>query len=542
MGSLHHRFKRKYVCGSLPAEEVTGTGVGTISKQIDAAAEQALMTEIWDPAIADDLDQFVRFIFPWGKPNTPLEKFKEPRSWQRDELQAITQHIRDNKFRVENGQLPLIYRSATCSGRGVGKSALTSWLNLWMLSTRLGSTCINTANTEWQLASRTWAELGKWHTLALNAHWFDRAALSLKPYGWFREAVEKQTQTSCGYYYAAAQPWSETNPDAFAGVHNWNGLLVIFDEASGIHEGIWKVTEGFFTEPVADRYMFAFSNGRRNTGAFFECFHKHRDYWNRRNLDARTVEGTDTAILNEIIAKHGEDSDTARIEVLGQFPRTGDKQFISREIVEQARERQHVDDYYAPLIMGVDVARFGDDSSVIRFRQGRDARSIPPIKLKGKDNMEVANTVAYYIDKYDPDGVAIDAGNGTGVIDRLRELKYKVHEVWFGSKSPEREYADLRTYMWAKMRTWLGGGCIDSDDDLKTDLTAPEYKFMGAGDKIKLESKEELKKRGFASPDNGDALAVTFAIQPARRDIRAGRRNVSNNRRVAANTDYSILG
>lgn len=512
------------------------------SRPYTSKDEKLLMTEIWDPQIADDLEKYVMFVFPWGKENTPLHSFKEPRTWQRDELQAITQHIRDNKLRMELGQAPEVYQSATGSGRGIGKSALTSWLNHWMMSTRLGSTSITTANTETQLKSRTWAELGKWHTLSINAHWFEKTAMALKPQPWFEKSLKNQLKIDTGYYYAQAQLWSEENPEAFAGVHNFNGILVIFDEASGIPKPIWTVTEGFFTEPVLDRYFFCFSNPRRNTGEFYECFYKNRAYFRRRNVDSRTVEGTDKKKLNQIVEKHGEDSDEARVEVKGQFPRHGDKQFISREIIEDARIRELQKDDYAALIMGIDVARFGDDSTVFRFRQGRDARSIPPVKLKGKDNMEVANIAAQWIQKVNPDAVCIDAGNGTGVIDRLKEMGYRVHEVWFGSKSPEPEYADFRAYMWGRIREWLGGGCIDDDSDLLDDLAGPEYKFVGSGDKIRLESKEEMKKRGLASPDDADALACTFAVKVARRDLKTGRNNSMNRARIARDLDYPIFG
>lgn len=502
--------------------------------------EQKLMTEIWDAQISENPYAFVMFAFPWGQQGTPLERFKGPRKWQKEELLKVAEHIRLNKIRISRGENPVIYQSATASGRGVGKSALVAWLNLWMLSCVLGSTAITTANTEPQLKSRTWAELGKWHTLLINSHWFEKTALSLRPQAWFEASLKKQLKIDTGYYYAQAQLWQEENPDAFAGVHNYNGIILIFDEASGIPKPIWTVSEGFFTEPILHRYWFCFSNPRRNTGEFYECFHRSRNYWNRRNLDSRSVEGTDTRLLNQIIEKHGNDSDEARIEVKGEFPKQGDKQFISREIVEGSIARTLESDQYAGLIMGVDIARFGDDSTVLRFRRGRDARSIPAVKLKGKDNMEVANECAFWIDKYKPDAVCIDAGNGTGVIDRLREMKYKVHEIWFGSKATEEEYADLRTEMWARMRDWLQGGCIDDDSDLKDDLVGPEYGFDKL-ERVKLESKEKMKDRGIASPDNGDALACTFAVKVARTDINASQKRRSSNKAVAG-TDYDVFG
>jgi hypothetical protein len=133
-----------------------------------------------------------------------------------------------------------------------------------------------------------------------------------------------------------------------------------------------------------------------------------------------TVEDLDQKVYNEIIAKYGEDSDEARIEVRGEFPKQGDRQFISRGIVADARVREleRYDDH-AALLMGVDPARYGDDCTVIRFRRGRDARSIPAIKLKGADNMKVANECAHLIETLDPDAVFIDSGAGAGIIDRF---------------------------------------------------------------------------------------------------------------------------
>ena len=506
----------------------------------DPKQETELMEALWHPRISHDLLAFVRLIFPWGTPGTPLESFKEPRRWQCEDLDEISQHIADNKGRIELGMLPEVWRKSTVSGRGPGKSAEVSWLVHWMLSCNLGSTTIVTANTEAQLRTKTWPEIGKWLTLAGNSHWFDRTALSVKPAPWFDELLRKQLKIDTGYYYAQAQLWSEENPDGFAGAHNPLGMQVLFDEASGIHEKIWSVTEGFFTEPVLHRYWHVFSNGRRPSGAFFETHHKNRLFWKRRQLDSRTVEGTDATVYQRIIDQHGLDSDQARVEVLGQFPKQGERQFISRDAVRGAMEREVVADPYAPLIMGVDIARFGNDTTVIRWRQGRDARSIPPVRIKGADSVEVENLIAHWIDKTNPDGVNIDAGNtGSAVCDGLKARKYRVHEVWFGSKSPDEAWADLRTWMWAQMRDWLPGGCLDDSKELLVDLPAPEYDFVGRSSTVRLEPKESMKDRGFASPDDGDALACTFAKTYARRDGRSSRRRGP---RIVDGVDYDPFG
>ena len=509
-----------------------------------AAEEQQLMARLWSKDIKDDPYAFVMYAFPWGQAGTPLASVSGPRTWQKRILQDISEHIAKNKRLVAQGKEPVVYQGSVASGRGIGKSALVSWLVLWMKSCVLGGMSIVTANTEAQLKDKTWAEVGKWHTMLINSHWFEKTALSLKPADWFRELLVKDLKLDVGYYYAQAQTWSEENPDAFAGAHNMNGVLLIMDEASGIAAPIWSVSEGFFTEPTVYRFWLAFSNPRRNTGAFFECFHKMREFWKRWNIDSRTVEGTDKRVYDQIIAKYGEDSDEVRIEVKGEFPRQGDNQFISRELIDEACNRELEIDNHAGLIMGVDPARFGSDSTVICFRRGRNAREIPFMAFKGKDNMFIANKCAELIEKYKPDAVCIDAGNGTGIIDRLKELDFRVHEVWFGAKSADEAYANKRTEIWALMREWLTGGCLPSrgqagHDEIKDDLAGPEYGFQKNGDKIALESKDAMKARGLSSPDYADALACTFAVKVARKDNKLNRRKMGGVR-IAEGADKSI--
>lgn len=501
------------------------------------------MSRLWSADIKDNPLAFVMYAFPWGQKGTPLEGQAGPRKWQREVLEDMARHIVENKRRVARGESPVVYQLAVSSGRGIGKSALVSWIILWFESCILGGTAIVTANTESQLVSKTWPEVGKWQGMMLNSHWFEKTSLSIRPADWFGRLLKEDMKLDIGYYYAQAQTWSEEKPDAFAGAHNMNGILEVMDEASGIPTPIWSVSEGFFTEPTIYRFWLVFSNPRRNTGSFFECFHKMRAFWRRKNIDARDVEGTDKTVYEKIIAKYGEDSDEVRVEVKGEFPRQGDSQFISRELIQEAVDRELEVDNHAGLIMGVDPARFGSDSTVICFRRGRNAREIPFMSFKGKDNMFIANKCAELIDKYKPDAVCIDAGNGTGIIDRLRELDYKVHEVWFGAKSQDEAYANNRTEMWAKMRDWLSGGCLPQKgqvgcEELMDDLAGPEYGFQKNGDKIALESKDSMKARGLSSPDFGDALACTFAVKVARKDNSLNRKRGRG--RVADGASESI--
>ena len=484
-----------------------------------------IMQVIFSDYVRDNPLAFVLYAFPWGKAGTPLERFKGPRTWQKRELEAIAEHIKENKARVARGEDPIVYKSATASGRGIGKSALVSWLTLWMLSCHYGSTTIISANTDAQLSDKTFGEINNWLAMSINGFFFEAVEKSIKPSDWYKTLLEKEMQIGCKYYYANGVLWSEDNPESFAGAHSNIGMMVVFDESSGIPENIWTVAKGFFTEKTIYRFWFAFSNPRSGAGAFFDLFDDPEGTWHTRQINSLDVEDIDKSELEEIVRKYGSDSDEARVEVFGQFPKQGDRQFISRGIVEQAinRELERYDSF-EPLLMGVDPARFGDDSTVIRFRCGRDARNIPSLEFKGLDNMQIVHQIIQLIYKHNPDGVFIDSGAGAGIIDRLKELGYKVFEVSFGSSSQEPEYYDHRTELWARMREWLAGGMIDNHKKLKQDLCSPEKELIGRESKEKLESKEKMKRRGLKSPDHGDALALTFHCKVAKRDLFSARK------------------
>jgi len=482
------------------------------STKYSAEDEQELMARLWSPQIKDNPLAFVMLLFPWGVKGTPLEHFSGPRKWQRDVMQDIAAHIKQNNGKIDFDTL----REAVASGRGIGKSALVSWLVIWMLSTRIGSTTIVSANSESQLRKVTWAEITKWLAMGLNSHWFEVSATSLQPAKWLTELVERDLRKGTRYWGVEGRLWSAENPDAFAGVHNMDGVLVIFDEASGIDDAIWAVTAGFFTENTPNRFWFAFSNPRRNTGYFYETFHSKRDFWNTKVVDARTVEGTDKAVYQQIIDEYGPDSAQAHVEVYGQFPSAGDDQFIGANTVDEAMKRVKYQDMSAPIVIGVDPARFGADATVIAVRQGRDIVKI--IRHRGDDTMTVVGYVIDAIEEYKPTLVVIDEGGlGAGIVDRLKEQRYKIKGVNFGNKSKNPVmYGNMRAQMWGDMREWLKTASIPNDRFLKTDLISPMMKPDSRGT-IFLESKKDMKARGLASPDAADAIAVTFAFPVAHR-------------------------
>ena len=478
-----------------------------------AQDEQELMARLWSPIIKDNPLAFVLYAFPWGKPGTPLEHFSGPRKWQREVLSELAEHIKQNNGKVDFDT----FRMATSSGRGIGKSALVSWLVLWMLSTRIGSTTIVSANSEAQLRSVTWAEITKWLSMAMNTHWFEVSATRVMPAKWLTELVERDLKLGTRYWGVEGRLWSAENPDSYAGVHNFSGVMLVFDEASGIDDSIWSVASGFFTENTPNRFWLAFSNPRRNSGYFYEAFHSKRDFWKTKIVDARTVEGTDKAVYQQIIDEYGADSAQAHVEVFGEFPNASDDQFIGAHIVDEAMERERYKDLSAPIILGVDPARFGADSTVIAVRQGRDIIAIK--RFKGDDTMETVGRIIECIEEFKPVLVNIDEGGlGAGVVDRLKEQRYKVKGVNFANKSKNMMmYGNKRAEMWGDMREWLRSASIPKDRTLKTDLISPLMKPDSKG-AIFLESKKDMKARGLASPDAADAIALTFAYPVAHRE------------------------
>jgi hypothetical protein len=200
---------------------------------------------------------------------------------------------------------------------------------------------------------------------------------------------------------------------------------------------------------------------------------------------------------------------------LGDYEDQSDRQLISAKIVDRARKTKVEVTRADELIMAVDVARYGDDETVIAIRRGRDAYSEPWLAFAKLDTMEVAARVAFEYDRLSPNALFVDeTGVGAGVVDRLKQLGYPVTPVNFGSKPDgmtNAKVANKRAEMWVRMREWLNGSVgIPDDPTLEAQLTAVEYKH-DANNAILLEKKEEMKRRGLPSPDRADALALTFA-------------------------------
>ena len=453
---------------------------------------------------------FVKFAWKWSEPGE-LENFTGPHQWQADVLTDIGVHLESS-----NRYIPLMV--AVSSGHGIGKSALISWIIDWGMSTCEDCKVIVTAGTGKQLDTKTWPEITKWFKLSLNAHWWDCKAESIC----FRDKSHERL------WRTDAITWSEHNTEPFAGAHNrGKRIIIIYDEASGIADKIWEVTSGALTDEDTEIIWVAFGNPTQNTGRFRECFGRFKHRWITRQIDSRSVPGTNKVLFQQWVEDYGEDSDYVRVRVRGEFPRAGATQFIAGDVVSDARKRDVGDQTKAYKIISVDVARFGDDQTVIGSRQGLSLRILE--KLRGLDTTQVAMRVMAHFVREEARACVIDGdGIGGGVVDyitlqresgTLKEWKqarpwFRLHEYHGGATPGDGfMYFNKRAEMWGTMRDWLVTGSIPDDPELEVDLTGPEY-FFSAKNQIQLERKEDMKKRGLASPDCGDMLAMSFSVDP----------------------------
>ncbi|WP_417518514.1 terminase [Minwuia sp.] len=444
---------------------------------------------------------FVRWAFPWGEKASALDRASGPEKWQSEILTTIGRRLKQQtRKRAPKDAEPVLV--AVASGHGVGKSALVAWLVIWAMATGRDTRGVVTANTEIQLKTKTWAELAKWFRISRVRHRFRLTATALQA----RDTEAAKT------WRIDMVPWSLNQTESFAGLHNQGlRIVLVFDEASAIPEPVWEVAEGTLTDRDTEIIWAVFGNPTQAAGRFRECFGRRRHRWITRHVDSRETDLTNADQIARWVDDYGEDSDFIRVRVKGEFPRSSSRQFIGTELVDGARMRSLVSDPEAPRVMGVDVARFGDDQSVILLRQG-DRIEGPIHRFRGIDLMQLAAHVDERIREDMPDAVFVDgAGIGGGVIDRLRQLGHRVHDVNGGEAARrKREFLNRRAEMWARMRHWLKQGDIPDDTALAADLAGPEYGFDPKG-RIQLERKEDMKKRGLASPDAGDALALTFA-------------------------------
>jgi hypothetical protein len=462
---------------------------------------------------------FVMTAFQWGKGEL-VDAFG-PETWQEEFLKGIRDGLNPRE----------VTQKARASGHDIGKSALVAWLILWAISTKAGTRGTVTANTDTQLRTKTWPELAKWHRLFYAKEMFTLTATAIY-------SSDPQFEKN---WRIDLVPWSKTNTEAFAGLHNKNRrVILIFDEASAIDDMIWEVSEGALTDENTERIWVAFGNPTRNAGRFHACFHRLRHRWDAKQIDSRDVKLSDKNQIKKWAEDYGEDSDFFRVRVKGEFPNVGERQFIPLSCVEEARGKHLRTDQYgfAPKILSLDNAWTGGDEVVIGLRQGLAYQQLM-VLAKNDNDMLIAGYLAKFEDEHHADAVFIDQGYGTGVVSAGKQMSRRWTLVSFAAESSDSGFLNKRAEMWNLMKQWLkSGGAIPNDARLAEELTGPEY-IVKLNGKIVLESKDDMKKRGLNSPNRADALALTFAYPVSAKSPMSTR--IIKDGLEFAKTEYDVL-
>lgn len=419
------------------------------------------------------------------------------------------------------------------SGHGVGKSAVEAWVVIWFMCTHPFPKIPCTAPTQHQLFDILWAEVSKWirNNKALRNELI-----------WTKEKLYMK-----GYpeeWFAVARTASK--PDALQGFHAEH-LLYIIDEASGVDDKIFEPVLGALSTPGARLLMCG--NPTQLSGFFYESHNKNKASYSAFHIDGRKSGRVPQDYVDMIIRMYGEDSDIFRVRVAGEFPLQEDDIFISLSLVENSIMTEYQPRDQPTIIhIGCDVARFGDDKTVIGYKIDEKAEFYK--KRQGQDTMKTADDIILLgemlVHRYglkpetdSPIPVKIDDGGvGGGVVDRLKQIKrndperfwwLEIYPVLFGQRIKHKYYHDSTTYMMAIVKKLLQPFDEDTgeqkpvelvlldDDDLAAQLSGRKY-FLTEVGKIKVESKEAMKKRGLPSPDEADCiLLLCLPVKPPKR-------------------------
>jgi hypothetical protein len=378
---------------------------------------------------------------------------------------------------------------------------------LWFLLTRYPVKVVVTAPTSAQLYDALFAELKRWVKELPKPI---QELLDVK-----QERIE--LKASATEAFISARTSRAEQPEALQGVHSDNVMLVA-DEASGVPEAVFEAAAGSMSGHNALTILLG--NPVRSSGFFFDTHNRLKDEWWTRRVSCIDSTRVSSEYVNDMKSRYGEESNAFRIRVLGEFPRSDDDTIIPMDLLESAKHRDTRAYEDAPIVWGLDVARFGSDSSVLCKRQSNVVHTLE--RWRNLDLMQLTGAVVSQYEACDhknrPTEILVDSiGLGAGVVDRLRELNLPARGINV-SESPAMggTYLNLRAELWHKAKAWLEKrDCkIPNNEDLIGELATVRYTFTSNG-KIKIESKDDIRRRGLKSPDMADAFVLTFASDAA---------------------------
>jgi len=413
-----------------------------------------------------------------------------------DHQKRILEWLRDGETRL-----------SLRSGHGVGKSCILAVCMVHQATCKFPQKILATAPTKPQLNDALASEVKKWIKVlpAPLDDLFDITTEQIR----LKSAPEES--------FITFRVSKDDSVESIAGLHSDN-MMTIYDEASGISEKIFEASAGSMSGGTHGTAITILAgNPVRASGFFYDTHNRLSDRWKTLKVSCLESDRTSQDFIEDMKSRYSEDSNQYRVRVLGEWPLADSDGVIPLELVESAVAR-NIEGWDSPIVIGVDVARYGDDYSVILARKGNivldDIRT-----FRHLDTMGLVGRVQEFLKEYQEeeiDEVLIDQiGIGSGTLDRLIELDLDVpvRGINVGeSPSMGTDFVNLRAELWFRLRDWLGARDVKlpSDGRLLSELTAPRYVYTSSN-KRKIESKEEMKRRGIASPDVADALCLTFA-------------------------------
>ncbi len=429
----------------------------------------------------------------------------EPDDWQADVLDMV----------AGAGKYDSQRRRISCvSGHGTGKSCCASWVLIWHMIFRFPQKSIVTSASHSQLHDALGAEIRSWITKLPDVIKDQLEVLT--------EQIKLKAAPSESFIsFRVSRPESS---ETLAGTHSENVLLVC-DESSAIPSQVFESAASSMSGEHATTLLLG--NGTRATGFFYDTHHKLAPDWETRRISCLDSKRVSKEFINEIKSRYSENSNQWRVRVLGLFPEADEDAIIPRHLVESSVGRK-VDPVGGPVIIGVDVARFGQDSSAICLRQGNTL--LGPVRCKrGLDTMQVAGWVRSVIDelkkkKLEIADCCIDSiGLGAGVCDKLVEDGIDCRGINVSeAPSIKGHHLNLRSELWDRAKEWFEARDVNipNDERLINELTSVRFNYSSSG-KIKVESKDDLRRRlgRNASPDAADALMLTFSGYGSRKSL-----------------------
>jgi len=437
-----------------------------------------------------------------------LQKYsKDPAGWVRDMVGINVDGWQEQVM----DQVALRSRQiAVRSGHGVGKTSCASWTALWFLFHHFPCKIVITSPSQKQMDDALMAELKS------TIRKLPRSLSDLLEV--YKERVELIGAPQEAFISCRTARSDESGPQALAGIHSEHCLIIV-DEASACPEVIYQSVGSSMTSPHAT--LMLIGNPIKAQGYFYNAFHKMREDWWTLKVSCFDVreDRVDSAYASNMSKTYGDTSSVYRVRVLGEFPTSDSDSLIALDLVESAQIRDVALHSSEPIVMGVDVARFGDDSTAVCLRQGNHV--LEPVRTwKKLDLMETTGRVMEVWETSrgtdeEIQTIYVDSiGLGSAVVDRLSELKAPVVGINV-SESPSMgsNYLNLRAELWFKAREWLETKEVkipEDDEKLSGELILPKYSHASNG-KLKVESKEGMKRRSGLSPDCADAFCLTFS-------------------------------